>query len=360
MKRLSLVFVLVPAVWSANVPVGDATRGMDLFSSQKCVICHSVNGVGGKTGPDLGRTVSRQYSPASLASTMWNHAPQMWSAMERASVAPPKLDNQQAADLYAYFFAARFFERKGDAGRGRKAFEEKGCGQCHPIQPGVAAPGADVTKWESVSDPIELARQMWNHSPQMKSTMQAKGVRMPRLTAAEMNDITIYLQHLPGTKRHPLRFAPASAATGEELFKLKGCAGCHAGAKALGKGALRTTADFAAAMWNHPQKPPRNSELRPEEMTRLVGYVWSLQFANEGGDPGRGARTFEAKGCAGCHKGAAPKLAHGEADNSFGMVSVLWRHGPAMQQEMRAKGVRWPALSAGDVADVISYLRTRQ
>jgi cytochrome c2 len=291
---------------------------------------------------------------------MWNHAPQMWSAMDKAGISSPKLDSQQAADLFAYFFAARFFERKGDAARGRKAFVDKGCAQCHNIGSENGTGGPAVMKWASVTDPIELARQMWNHSPQMKSAMATKNIKMPAITAAEMNDITIYLQNLPGAKNLKPQFSPASASTGAELFQAKGCAGCHKGEKALGKsGLLRSTADLATAMWNHPGKLPQRGELRPEEMTRLVGYLWSLQFADEGGTAARGAKAFEAKGCTGCHKpGNLPKLAHGEMDNSFGMVAVLWGHGPAMQKQMASKGILWPRFVNTEMVDVLAYLRT--
>ncbi len=358
--RMFMIAAAAAAVASAAVPLGDATRGANLFREQKCISCHSLNGEGGKVGPDLGRTVSREYTPALLASQMWNHAPQMWSAMEKAGVTAPKVDSQQAADLFAYFFAARFFDKKGDAGRGRKTFVEKGCASCHNIGATGASTGTSVLKWASVTDPIELGRQMWNHSPQMKSAMAAKNVKMPTLTAMEMNDISIYLQHLPGAKDQQPQFAPASATTGEELFKAKGCAGCHQGAKAIGKsGTLKSTAELAAAMWNHPGKTPPKDELRPEEMKRLVGYLWAAQFADEGGVASRGEKAFAAKGCATCHTSSnMPRLTHGETDNSFGMVAVLWGHGPSMKKQMASKGIQWPHFQNTDMADVLAYLRT--
>lgn len=360
MKKLILTWAAVCLTASAAVPLGDATRGAEIFRSQKCVTCHSINGAGGKAAPDLGRSVSREYTPALLASLMWNHAPQMWSAMEKAGIAAPRLDSQSAADLFAYFFAARFFEQKGDAGRGRKAFVDKGCAQCHSLGSGGATAGPAVLKWEAVTDPIELARQMWNHSPQMKTAMAAKGVKMPSLTAAEMNDITVYLQNLPGARNLKPQFSPASAATGEELFQAKGCGGCHKGTHPVGKdGVPHSAAELAAALWNHPGKTPQRGELRPEEMKRLMGYLWALQFADEGGLAARGAKAFETKGCAGCHtRGNAPRLAHGETDNSFGMVSVLWAHGPAMQKQMAARNAVWPRFVNTDMADVLAYLKT--
>ncbi len=345
-----------------TVPLGDASRGEALFRSQNCVTCHSVNGEGGRAAPDLGRGQSREYTPALMAALMWNHAPQMWSAMEKAGITKPQLNSQQSADLFAYFYAARFFEHKGDAARGRKAFVEKSCSECHSLSPTAKGTGPEVLKWNQVTDAIELARQMWNHGAPMQAAMKAKGVKKPAMTAMEMNDITVYLQNLPQAKGLKPEFAPASAETGETLFKAKGCAGCHTGARSLAKpGVLRSTADLAAAMWNHPVLAEQKSPLRPEEMKRLVGYVWTLQFSDEGGAWARGSKVFESKGCMGCHtNGPGPRLQLGEKANSFEMVAALWSHGPTMQTAMRSKGVAWPRFVNTDMADVIAYLKRGQ
>ncbi len=357
MLRLLAVSLATLSLCAASVPLGDSARGAELFKSQKCVVCHSVNGQGGKSGPDLGKTAGRGVTPAAMAALMWSHAPQMWEAMERASMKPQKLTTQQAADLYAYFYSARFFEQKGDAARGKKLFAEKGCAGCHQ---GAGGGAPDVSQWPAIADPIELARQMWNHSPQMKGAITAKKAALPKLTAEEMNDITVYLQSLPTASQASPKYVPASAATGEELFKVKGCAGCHAGAKQLGKSGPKSNAELAAALWNHPGKAPKNSELRPEEMTRLVGYLWTLQFANEGGNAEAGAKAFESKGCKSCHTSGMPKLAHGEGDNSFGMVAVLWSHGPEMLKQIRGKSLKWPAFGGSDIADLLAYMKQKK
>ncbi|MGC8881589.1 MAG: c-type cytochrome [Bryobacteraceae bacterium] len=357
MFRLFWVLLSAATVCSAAVPLGDSARGAQVFQEQKCIVCHSVNGKGGKSAPDLGQTVGRGYTPATLAAQMWNHAPKMWESIERASLKPPKLTTQQAADLYAYFYSARFFEKKGDAARGKKLFAEKGCAGCHQ---GAGGGAPDVSQWPAITDPIELARQMWNHSPQMKGAMEAKKTALPKITADEMNDITVYLQSLPTASREAPKYVPASAATGEELFRVKGCAGCHAGAKGLGKSGPKSNAELAAALWNHPGKAPRNSELRPEEMTRLIGYVWSLQFINEGGNAVAGEKAFASKGCRNCHGSGMPRLAHGEGDNSFGMLAVLWSHGPQMLGQMRAKGMQWPAFGGSDIVDLLAYMKSKK
>src|SRR5579872_3208623 len=121
--------VFLAAAHAASLPVipGDSARGARLFEAERCIRCHAVNGRGGKIGLDLGRTVNRSYTPAQLASTMWNHAPVMFGAMEAAGIEKPKLTEQGAADLFAFFYSARFFDKPGQGDHGRSVFEAKQC-----------------------------------------------------------------------------------------------------------------------------------------------------------------------------------------------------------------------------------------
>jgi len=41
------VALVAGSVFAAGIPSGDARRGEQLFQSQQCVACHSVNGRGG-------------------------------------------------------------------------------------------------------------------------------------------------------------------------------------------------------------------------------------------------------------------------------------------------------------------------
>lgn len=108
-------------------------RGARLFETQQCVRCHSVNEKGGTAAPDVGRRTGRNHTPAVLASTLWNHVPAMWAEMGRQQIAPPSMTEEEASDLFAYFYSARFFDLPG----GRRPVEM-------PLQ-GIAA--GNVTAW---------------------------------------------------------------------------------------------------------------------------------------------------------------------------------------------------------------------
>ena len=106
MSKFRVAAAGVLAAWgvlAAGETAGDARRGEQLFLTERCVQCHSLNGRGGKLAPDLSTHVGRDFTPAIMASLMWNHAPEMWDAMKSQGVAPPALSPEGAADLFAYF-----------------------------------------------------------------------------------------------------------------------------------------------------------------------------------------------------------------------------------------------------------------
>src|SRR5271157_6202078 len=141
MKRRIALLLATSIATSIAAPaadyLADSVRGHQLFETLSCVQCHSVNGSGGSLGPDLGKIVDRGFTPASLAATMWNHAPAMWTAMREKGIRAGDMNGQAAADLFAYFYSARFFELPGDAGRGKRAFEARGCSNCHGLTAGL-------------------------------------------------------------------------------------------------------------------------------------------------------------------------------------------------------------------------------
>ena len=352
----------------AAVVAADSDQGAKLFQSLACIQCHSVNGKGGQIGPDLGRIVDRNFTPAALAATMWNHAPTMWAAMRERSIRAGELDEQGAADLFAYFYSTRFFEKPGDAARGKRVFSERGCAGCHgltaPLQPGIQP----VSQWRSLNSPIALAEQMWNHLPNMQAAAGARHIHLPQLESQEFTDLLVYLRNLPATRETPARFFTLSGEGGEALFQSKGCARCHqTGAAFAGRIKGRTLTEIATAMWNHAPRMAaagaKPSSFDTGEMRELLSYLWAKQFFESAGDAGRGKRVFSAKRCTTCHDNSAsgaPKLDATTASRSAaGLVAALWRHGPAMLERMRGENIPWPQFGTREMSDLIAYLNLR-
>jgi len=366
MHRLSgLLFVVATGCTgicaTRSLLPGNADRGKNLFRTQNCGVCHSIDGEGGKIGPDLGQGVERGFSPYVLAGLLWNHAPIMWAAMERQGIAKPELSEQQAADLFVYFFAARYFEQPGDTRRGERVFLGKRCGECHGIGSAVREGIQPVAAWKSLADPIAPSQQMWNHSREMKSALGRMNIPYPQFSAQEMTDLLVYLRSAQNSG-HAGDFAPGSAESGEKLFVSKGCAGCHMGSLTLEARPTRYgLTDFAAAMWNHSFRVPENpAPLSYEEMRRVVGYLVSTQFFEERGDLEKGRKVFASKHCIACHddpsSGAPGRPAMAGRMTSFEMAAALWKHGPEMLNRMRLKKISWPRFSGTEMADLGAYL----
>jgi mono/diheme cytochrome c family protein len=361
MAALALAVACAPA---ADLSGGDARRGEQLFETEQCARCHSVNGRGGTIAPDLARRIDRDYTPTVMASLMWNHAPDMWSAMKKYGVPKEEMTPDKAADLFAYFVAARYFEKPGDAGRGKQIFTARHCTECHGITSSPLAAAPPVAKWESLADPAVLAQQMWNHGPQMRAEFAKKKLAWPQLTAQELTDMLVYLQNLPETRRLAQNFQFPPSDSGEVLFRSKGCSDCHNGKLDLGTLLKnQTLTQIAADMWDHqPSMKPQPPVLSQEEMRQILGYIWAKQYFRGDGNAERGKKVFDEKGCATCHNdpsSGAPKLSHGENGYSdITMVSVLWSHGPRMLERMNEKKIAWPRFTAPQMADLIAYLNS--
>ncbi|MFB3917527.1 MAG: c-type cytochrome [Terriglobales bacterium] len=172
----------------------DPASGRRLFKSKGCAACHAVGGVGGGRAPDLGsRALPRTLGQ--FAGQMWNHAPAMWASMQAQQVSRPQFSNKEMADLIAYLFAERYFERQGNVERGRRTFKEKGCASCHTGTRGSVAP--DLAKWQGNAAAIPLATAFWNHGPLMLQTMVQQQIPWPRFRPGEITDLMDFLNHRP-------------------------------------------------------------------------------------------------------------------------------------------------------------------
>ncbi len=85
------------------IPQMNPIRGKQLFASKGCVVCHSINGVGGEDAPALdASTMPLPMNPFEFAARMWRGAEAM-VAMQRDELgAPIELDGSELADIIAF------------------------------------------------------------------------------------------------------------------------------------------------------------------------------------------------------------------------------------------------------------------
>jgi len=361
MHRVALLATFGVPFCLTAATVADARRGAEFFRTQFCVNCHAVAGEGGNKAPDLGQRYDRNYTPAGIASRMWDHAPVMWQAISRQKIPLPTISADQAADLFAFFYSVRYFEKPAEAERGKRIFQSKHCNDCHALTAaGGNGPGTAVERWESLADPTVLVERMWNHSDLMQGELAGRKIQWPELTSQDLDDLLVYLQNLPQTRGAKLAFLLPSGEGGEAIFKEKGCANCHKGALALEhRLGDSTLTGVAAAMWNHaPRMQQPHPQITLPEMRQLLGYVWGQQFFYTRGDAARGHKVFDSRKCVTCHADASLRKPS-EPYSAISMVAILWKHGPEMLEKMQERHITWPQLSQSDMANLIAYLNSR-
>jgi len=90
--------------------------------------------------------------------------------------------------------------------------------------------------------------------------------------------------------------------------------------------------------------------------------VAGVASAEPPGDAARGREIFTAKACARCHvprgqAGAGPALELlRRPQGAFALAGRLWNHAPGMFTILKIEDLQWPPISAGEMADLMTYL----
>lgn len=175
---------------------------------------------------------------------------------------------------------------------------------------------------------------------------------------------------------------PAQNATaGARVFGTAGCVECHA-VRGLGgrdgpdlgrPGQYRSFDGLAAALWNHiPRMSRRMRERRiepprlsPVNIGNLFAFLYTVDYFDPPGDVEAGRRLFGEKRCVMCHQVqgvggvVGPVLDFlGQYRSPIPVAAAMWNHGPAMMEEMRARGIERPSFTGRELRDLIAYLES--
>jgi len=361
---------------AAIVLPGNPLEGSQLFAEKGCLRCHSISGVGGVGGPDLGQSVLKR-SLLDIAGVMWNHSPGMAHLLEQRHTLRPAFKPSEMASLLSFLYYIGSLDRPGDPLVGSRVFREKSCEGCHAIRGVGGRHGPPLDKYSRYASPIYLTVALWNHGKAMAAVMQALGVSRPTF---DKNDIPDLLAYIRSTSRSVERVyaKPGNPRRGEKLFAQKQCSVCHsvglqgdqkrANLRLKLKGSLMT---IAGTMWNHGPKMwadmnQRGITISPfnaEEMSDLISYLYFLQFIDPPGVAARGRTVFQEKGCGRCHSAPASggvkavDLTKAEKlETPLEVVTEMWNHATTMEQIMLQQAVEWPVFRGGEMADLMAYL----
>jgi len=355
-------------------------EGARVFDQKGCGKCHAIWGSGGTLGPDLA-TVEQGWSVVEFAGVLWNHSPKMMEAMEEMKISRPKLTPEEMTALTAYLFYLNFFDKPGDAARGRRLVSNKGCINCHSVggRGGKGAPALD--KYGHYISPIFLSTAMWNHGAKMAEKMRERRIARPQLTGPDIADILAYINGAAkGEGRHFIHMLAGSPKRGSELFREKKCVVCHSvrgkggtvGPDLAGKRLPKKANAVAAIMWNHAPKMWAKMAERDipvptfadSEMADIIAYLSYLVYSDEPGNPIRGQQVVRQKGCLHCHsiKGRGgeegPDLAaeEEEVNSPIRLVTAIWNHAPKMEKTFKKEAIPWPNFTGTEMADLVAYI----
>jgi mono/diheme cytochrome c family protein len=370
------------AAWAQPVfsPSQDPLAGSRVFGAKGCVKCHSINGVGGKVGPDLARALKPR-SFYDVATAMWNHLPRMADRMKQLGITRPQLTAQEAGDVVGFLYTLNYFDAPGNSAAGRHLFSEKKCIICHQVggTGGVVGPNLDSLK--QFASPMYVTSAMWNHGPAMARAMKEKGVERPAFTGQELRDLVAFLAPATGgAPEGPLYVLPGRPDIGRELFVEKKCVQCHSiggvggkvGPDLVGLGVRRSPVEFAATIWN--KAPAMMAEmtkhgidvpqLRPEDMADLVAYLYSVRYFASGGSVPKGWVVASNKGCLQCHavsgergKPASDLTRAKGLNSSAAVLAALWNH-TVVTPRVAGQRLEWPMFKADEMADLVTLLES--
>ncbi len=231
---------------------GDPDVGSRLLREKRCGVCHELGDGGGRTAPDL-RRWARYRNPAVWAKLMFDHAPRMMEEMRRRGMKQPSLDARELVEIVSYIRSlsatgdAELLD-PGDPAEGERIFRDRKCILCHSIRGKGGHVGPDLGRRGWVTSFTGVAIAEWKHVAGMRAAMAARGITVPTLTSQEMAHVIVYLFSACYADD------PGSPRRGAEVFREKGCAGCHETGRAPSLRPYRgkaTPVALAQALWMH-------------------------------------------------------------------------------------------------------------
>jgi|TARA_R110000772_G_scaffold178955_1_gene290358 cytochrome c len=117
------------------MPQMDPARGRALFASKGCVVCHSVNGIGGDDAPALdASSMPLMMNPFEFAAKMWRGAEAMVALQREELDETIELTGQELADIIAFVHSHKeqaIFSIADVPERMKKLMDHSGAGEHH-------------------------------------------------------------------------------------------------------------------------------------------------------------------------------------------------------------------------------------
>jgi len=353
-------------------------EGSALFTEKYCIRCHSIQGIGGKTGPDLGESHLGSFSEITAA--LWNHFPRMNEAFRELNLAWPDLTTEETRKLITFLYYLNFFDKASNAEMGEKLFNEKNCIRCHSVGGKGGDIGPKLDPYQSKYPVPYITAALWNKGPKMMEKMRKEKVNRPEFRERDVIEILGFIRS-NGLSAETTRsyLSPGNPIAGRRLFDKKKCSYCHSirgkGGKIgpdLSQRNIKGSLSYILSqLWNHGSNMwPRMTKegvdypkFEPEEMSNLISYLYFIKFDDGAGSVQMGERVFAEKNCKTCHipekpgeETIGPDLAEAGLENPFDILSAMWNHAPTIQEKMEQEKIRWPLFKKEEMKDLLEYI----
>ena len=235
---------------------GSVSHGKTLIRSKGCLTCHTIDGKGGKVGPDF-ITLNKNASPLFMVQTMWNHFPKMSKEFSSAGKDIPDLSGKDLVDITSYIKAAGNAKAElrmtpGNPNKGAIVFKAKGCIKCHSATADDEEKIGPSLKLLKLNQSVTaVAALMWNHAESMSGFMKEYSMNWPIFIGTQMADLIAYLYFLD------FEDPPGNPGQGETEFSEKNCSSCHGQKDGVGpdlltgKSKINSPVSMIRKMWNH-------------------------------------------------------------------------------------------------------------
>lgn len=379
-----LILLVAPTIiHSQEIQVSDNPfAGKDVFVEKNCVACHSIYGMGGHVGRDLGKIQFMQ-GPMGIIAIMWNHSPDMGKLMEGLQDMPV-FSETEMEDLVTFIYFLKYLDVPGNAEKGSMLLSQKACLTCHTLEGMKSEKKILLGSVNIYANPLSFMQNMWNKGVQMSVAVSDRGLQWPAFSGEETVDLFAYLIEMSlYRKEAPAYLMPGRPQPGEKIFEAKGCTKCHKiGAQGIAVGPDLAQANFylgatqiaqrflnaGPVIWKKMEamniKPPVFQE---NEMADLLAYLYSLSFKKQTADPDTGKLLFAKKGCRQCHSvrgrggNVGPDL--GKASSSLNLMNAtaaLWNCNRTMRILMKKVGVPMPRFNEDEINDLFHYIHSER
>lgn len=356
----------------------DLIQGRKVFEEKHCSQCHSIFERERKIGPKL--QSSKFYgSFLDIFSILWNHAPAMAAHMRKEVLDRPQFSTAELNQLVSFLYMLPYLGKPGDPRRGEALLQEKACFQCHSLGRKGRRDGVPLDALAVYQSQVVLLQRMWNHGPEMIQRMATTGTAVPTFSGNDMTDIFAALTETAAEKSRKVFLGVGNTENGMRAFRDKGCVRCHSifgkggkDAPDLGKTVSQANVTvLITRIWNHAGKMQARFQqkklawpyFQETEMNDLIVFLYSLNYEDKPGDPGKGDEVFRKNQCADCHfKTDADKakiVKDIKAADAVLFATQIWNHIPAMEAAMVTKGVPWPRMSGQNLRDVLAFLKSQ-